>query len=192
MPILRPIPVALFLLASLSVAEAAPQLPRPAPDLAISMPQGKQIRLSQYKGKPVVMLFILTYCEHCQRTVGILSKLQREYGPKGLQVVGSATEDMANVALPGFLKRLDPPFPVGTNTLQELMSFMQHPIMEQLFMPGIAFIDKTGTIRAQFEGRDSIFEEASAEQNLRAQIDLLMGGPAAAKKAAATKATPKK
>jgi cytochrome oxidase Cu insertion factor (SCO1/SenC/PrrC family) len=36
--------------------------------------------LSQYKGHPVVLAFILTYCTHCQMTVGVLSKLQNEYG----------------------------------------------------------------------------------------------------------------
>src|SRR5260370_41412340 len=90
---------------------AAPILPRPSPDFAINLGQGKQIRISQYKGKTIVVAFILTYCSHCQKAVGELSKMQREYGTRGLQVLASATEDMAAAALPGSLRQFDPPFP---------------------------------------------------------------------------------
>ena len=168
-------------------------VPRPSPDFAINLGPGKQVRISQYKGKTVVVLFILTYCSHCQKAIGVLSKVQRDYGPRGLQVLASATEDMAAAALPGFLRQFDPPFPVGINSTAEFVAYMQHPTMLQLYMPGLVFIDKDGTIRAQYEGRDPLLEESSVEKNIRGKVEEMLPPPAAApKKTAAKKGTAKK
>jgi peroxiredoxin len=170
----------------------AAQLPRLSPDFAINLGQGKQVRISQYKGKTIVVAFILTYCSHCQKAIGVLSKMQKDYGPRGLQVLASATEDMAAAALPGFLRQFDPPFPVGVNTTNEFIAYMQHPTMLQLYMPGLVFIDKNGMIQEQYEGRDPFLEETSVEKNIRAKVEQMLTPPAAAPKKAAGKKTPAK
>jgi peroxiredoxin len=192
MPLIRTI-AALTLLAMATSPAHAALLPRPSPDFAINLGQGKQVRISQYKGKTVVVAFILTYCSHCQKTIGVLSKVQTEYGPRGLQVLASATEDMAAAALPGFLRQFDPPFPVGINTTTEFINYMQHPTMLQLYMPGLVFIDRDGQIRAQYEGRDAFLEESSVEKNIRAKVEeMLTPAAAAPKKTAAKKTAAKK
>ena len=188
MQLLRVTAALTLLTMALPFARAA-ELPRPSPDFAINLGQGKQVRISQYKGKTVVVAFILTYCSHCQKAIGVLSKMQREYSQRGLQVIASATEDMAAAALPGFLRQFDPPFPVGVNTTAEFIAYMQHPIMLQLYMPGLVFIDKSGTIVAQYEGRDPFLEEASVEKNIRAKLEQMLTTPASAPKKAAGKKT---
>jgi peroxiredoxin len=190
---LSPLLTVLTLLALAMPSARAALLPRPSPDFAINLGQGKQVRISQYKGKTVVVAFILTYCSHCQKAIGVLSKMQREYGARGLQVLASATEDMAAAALPGFLRQFDPPFPVGVNTTAEFIAYMQHPTMLQLYMPGLVFIDKAGIIQAQYEGRDTFLEETGVEKNIRATVEEMLAPPAAApKKAGAKKSAAKK
>lgn len=169
---------ALTLFALVQAPAPAAVLPRPAPDLAISLGQGKQLKLTQYKGKTVVLAFILTYCSHCQKVIAALAKMQNEYAARGLQVVASATEDMAASALPAFLRQYAPPFPVGFNTNVESAAFLQHPPMLMFYMPAVVFIDKDGVIRAQYEGRDQFLEEASAEKNIRAKLEELLPRPA--------------
>jgi peroxiredoxin len=192
MPFLRVITALTLLTMALPPAPAAALLPRPSPDFAINLGQGKQVRISQYKGKTVVIAFILTYCSHCQKTIGALSKIQKDYSARGLQVLASATEDMAAAALPGFLRQFDPPFPVGVNTTEEFVTYMQHPTMLQLYMPGLVFIDKAGLIQAQYEGRDAFLEENSVEKNIRAKVEAMLAPSAAPKKTAAKKAPAKK
>jgi peroxiredoxin len=188
-----PVTAALTLLAMAMPSTRAAQLPRPSPDFAINLGQGKQVRISQYKGKTVVAVFILTYCSHCQKAIGALSKIQNEYGARGLQVLGSATEDMAAAALPGFLRQFAPPFPVGVNTTTEFITYMQHPTMLQLYMPGLVFIDKDGLIQAQYEGRDAFLEESSVEKNIRAKVEEMLTPPVASpKRTGAKKVPPKK
>lgn len=138
------------------------------------------------------MAFILTTCPHCQKTIGFLSTMQNEYGPRGLQVIASAIEDMAAMNLPDFIARFKPPFPVGLNNQNDVLTFLQHPVMTRLLMPQMAFIDRHGVIQAQYAGDDKFFEEKEQEKNLRAQIEtLLKEGAAAPKKHTAAKAAKK-
>ena len=54
----------------------------------IQMPTNKQLLLSSFRGKTVVMAFMFTTCPHCQKMAGILAQIQKEYADKGVQVLG--------------------------------------------------------------------------------------------------------
>src|SRR5512140_1696767 len=109
-----------------SINVQAANIPRHSPEFAIKMLGGKQTLLSNYKGKVICLIFILTYCPHCQKTVGLLSKMQNEYGPRGFQALASAIEEMAAMAVPGFIKTYNPPFPVGFNERDSVLDYLQH------------------------------------------------------------------
>jgi peroxiredoxin len=181
---------AVCLLAAMSAAAA--EIPRPAPDLAINLARNKQIRLSQYRGKTVVLAFILTYCSHCQAVLRGLIKDQEELGPKGLQVVATAIEDVAAAAVPGFVRQFAPDFPVGYNTSDEAVKFLQHPPMMGFFMPALVFIDKNGVIRAQYEGKDDLLKESVQEKNVRDKILEMVSPPAAPHRTGVKKSIKKK
>src|SRR5580658_9411893 len=72
---------------------AASPVPRPAPPLNFVDSTGKYISLANYKGKVVVVQFLLTTCPHCQRFSQLLDRLQAEYGPKGFQAIGAAVNE---------------------------------------------------------------------------------------------------
>src|SRR5438270_3793039 len=114
-----------FMMAA-TVLVAAAQIPRPAPDVTINLNGGKRLQLSAYKGKPVVLAFILTTCSHCQFTTGVLSKLQAEYGPRGLQVIESAIDQGAEAFVPRFIQSFNPPFPVGFDDFAVALAYTQH------------------------------------------------------------------
>ena len=155
-----------------AIARAA-ALPRPSPDFAVNMVGGQQIQVSQYKGKVCALAFILTTCPHCQKTVGFLSTMQKEYGPRGFQVLASAIEDMAAMNVPDFINRFQPPFPVGFNNQNAVQEYLQHPVILRLLMPQVVFIDRQGTIRAQYAGDDKFFID-DQEKHLREQIEALL------------------
>jgi thiol-disulfide isomerase/thioredoxin len=176
--------IAALTVISVCVAGAV-EMPRPAPEFVISMGSGpiaRKIRLSEYRGKTVVLAFILTTCSHCQAVIRGLSKDHEELGPKGLQVVASAIEDMAETALPGFRRQFAPPFPVGYNTNTEAVAFLQHPKSVGFYMPQLVFIDKEGMIRAQFGGRDSLLNMDTQEKAVRDKILEVMKAPSLATK----------
>jgi hypothetical protein len=50
----------LLLFGALAACLAAAEIPRPAPDITVALPGGKQVKVSDYKGDVVVVAFILT------------------------------------------------------------------------------------------------------------------------------------
>jgi thiol-disulfide isomerase/thioredoxin len=186
---------AAVLLAAALLAPLAPgaNIPRQSPEFAINTaPGGRPVLLSTSRGKVVVMLFILTYCAHCQKTIEALIPLQKEYQARGFQVFASAIEDMAMRAVPDFLKRYNPPFPVGYNDRNQVLDYLQLPVMNRLLMPQMAIIDRKGVIRAQFPGDNEIFND-DIKGKLVKQIEPLLkeGAGAPAKKAVPAKGAAK-
>lgn len=174
-----PAALAAFALAAFSLA--AQQLPRTAGDWTIQTPDGKPIQLASYRGKVVVLAFILTTCPHCQKTVGILSGLEPKYAPLGVQVLASAVNSGARQALPEFVKTFQPAFPVGYNEDgSKVLDYCQFAPMRMPLMPIVLLIDRQGNIRFEHEGHDEKFF-SDQEQNFRAELDSLLK-PAAKKK----------
>jgi peroxiredoxin len=163
-------------------AAAAQQVPRPAGDWKISTVDGGSMALSQYKGKAVVLAFILTTCPHCRMTVGYLSKDQQTYGPRGLQVLASAIDQGVPGVIPGFMKELQPPFPVGYNTDgNAMLTFLGYDRNHLPHMPILLFIDRQGNIREQHEGSDeqNYFNDRQ-QQNLQKSIEAILAPAGAA------------
>ncbi|MGO4882886.1 MAG: TlpA disulfide reductase family protein [Bryobacteraceae bacterium] len=158
-----------------SIANAV-DVPRPAPDFTINMVDGQPIPLSQYKGKICVLAFILTTCPHCQKTVGILSQIQKEYGPRGVQVIASAIDDLGKMNVPDFVKTFHPTFPIGYTPQNDADGFLQNPVIYKMYVPQLVFIDKQGTIRAQHPGEDKAFWD-DQEKHIREEIEALLKEP---------------
>src|SRR4051794_15080436 len=161
--------VVLFACGVLAIA----QVPRPSPELIINTLGGAPLRVTQNRGKVVIVEFLLTSCSHCQHTTDILKKLQGEYGSQRLQVLGSAVEEMAPMNLAGFVSRFKPGFPVGYNSLKTVAEYTQQNPTSRMEMPQLVFIDRTGIIRAQYAGSAPLFA-ANQEENIRRQIEVLL------------------
>jgi len=60
--------------------------------------EGKPFRLSQYRGRPVIIHYWATWCEPCKQDMKLLRGLQARYSKAGLQLVGinvDGTREMA-------------------------------------------------------------------------------------------------
>jgi cytochrome c biogenesis protein CcmG/thiol:disulfide interchange protein DsbE len=65
---------------------------REAPDFVLYDMEGKSFKLSQLKGKVVLLDFWATWCPFCRKSIPILISLYNEYKDKGLEIVGVALE----------------------------------------------------------------------------------------------------
>lgn len=154
---------------------SAAQVPRPAPEFAIKLPNGEQLLLSQFRGKVVAVEFLLTTCPACQDASRVLNRLYQQYGPRGFQAVGVAFNDMAMMLVPDYVKDLGLTFPVGVGTRENVMDFLQHSPILRMLVPQLVFIDRKGMIRAQYGGDDPFFQDK--EKNMRTQIESLLAEP---------------
>lgn len=90
---------ATFLLGS-AVAFALPAIGRAqqtatltkAPDFALKDLDGKQVKLSDFKDKVVILDFWATWCPPCRNEIPHFIELQQKYGSKGLTVVGVSVD----------------------------------------------------------------------------------------------------
>lgn len=172
----------LISLALLATATTAAPIPRPSPDFVIHMTPSGEVSLGspQFKGKVVVLAFILTTCPHCQHATQVLSGFQNEYGARGLQVVAVAFNEMANMLVPDFIKQFKPTFPVGWANRMDVLTYLDHSALTQMYVPIMVFIDKKGVIRYQHLGDDPFFQ--NQEKNVRDTIEELLKEPVASKK----------
>lgn len=172
--------IALWLLLA-SVGLFAADVPRPSPEFAINLPAGGQVLLSNYRGKAVALIFILTTCPHCQDTTVLLTRLQKEYGPRGFQVLGSAFNEMAGMLVPDFVTRYQTGFPLGYNNRESVMEYLKISPMVRTYVPQLVFVDRKGVIRAQYGGDDDFFKPEVQEKNMRTMIETLLKESTAAR-----------
>jgi len=64
-----------------------------APDFQLASVDGKQVKLSEYRGKAVLLNFWATWCPPCKIEIPWFVELQQQYAPEGLQVIGVAMDD---------------------------------------------------------------------------------------------------
>src|SRR5579859_6654675 len=173
---------AILALCLFAASAQAVTVPRPAQEFVIHGPGGDAL-LSQFRGKVVLLAFIFTTCPHCQHSVGIMSGLQNEYGPRGFQALGAAFNEMAAQLVPSFIAQFHPTFPIGYAARASVLEYLQTPSNIPLSVPVLVFIDKKGVIRSQHMSSDDPFFK-DQEKSMRAELEALLKepGPARAKK----------
>jgi thiol-disulfide isomerase/thioredoxin len=86
--------------ASAAQPSTNPDLLKPgtlAPAFTLKTPQGQTVRLSDFRGKPLLLELFATWCPHCQAEAPHLAKLATELQPKGVAFV-SINADSENAA----------------------------------------------------------------------------------------------
>jgi len=86
---------------------------RAAKEFSVATPEDGKVRLSEYKGKVVLLNFWATWCKPCEEEMPSMERLHQQYKDKGL-VVLAISEDAggASVVAP-YLKKHKLTFPVG-------------------------------------------------------------------------------
>jgi peroxiredoxin len=70
-----------------------PGTPRLAPDFSLTDLSGRNFRLSDYRGKVIVLDFWATWCDPCKQEIPHFIELQARYAAQGLQVLGVSMDD---------------------------------------------------------------------------------------------------
>jgi thiol-disulfide isomerase/thioredoxin len=169
-----------------SAVFAASPVPRPAPPLDIVDSTGKHNVISNYKGKVVVVQFLLTTCPHCQVFSQMLDRFQAEYGPKGFQALGAAVNEATPEMAKDYHAQYAQAFPVGPLVREPMLAFMGISVMDRPGFPQIAVVDRKGQIREQTTA-DMAPQQLQIEGHLRTLVEkLLAEGAAPASKSGAS------
>lgn len=187
---LRSFAVLLGLCLAAAPVFSQPPVPRQSPEFVIYYPGGKQGLLSSYKGKVVVLEFILTTCPHCQENSRMLSRLYKELGPKGFQPLAVAINPMALMLVNDFTRDFGVTFPVGASERDPALNYLKVTDADRWVVPQVVLIDRAGMIRMQTPPKGD--EKMQTEAFLRAEIEKLLGGGGTTSKAVGKKPAAKK
>lgn len=84
----------------------------PAPDFTLEKLNGGNLKLSDLRGKAVLLNFWATWCGPCKIETPWLVEMQNQYGNQGLQVIGVAMDDSGKDEISKFAKDMGVNYPV--------------------------------------------------------------------------------
>jgi thiol-disulfide isomerase/thioredoxin len=135
----------LVLLVLLTASPAAGQTSK-APAVALKDLRGRTVRLSDYRGKVVLLNFWATWCPPCRAEMPDLVKMQREY-KGGLQVIGVTYPPQTVGEVRRFTRGLKINYTVALGTKETKALFDQGETL-----PLTVIIDREGNVVDRIEG----------------------------------------
>jgi thiol-disulfide isomerase/thioredoxin len=121
-------------------------LPSPAAEITLTDLSGRQFRISDYKGKVLLVNFWAAWCTPCQGEIPQFVALQTKYGSDGLQVIGISIEDM-EIELRDFCRKKNVNYPVVPGDAKVADAFGGI-----LGLPTTLLIGKDGRIYKKYSG----------------------------------------
>ena len=175
--------ISLTVLLTLAVSGLAnAPIPRKSPEFAIYEPSGKQILLSSFKGKVVMIEFMFLKSAKCLNLARTMNKLNTELGPQGFQPIAIAFPAPGSDAtgpLVGYMvDYFKLSYPAGYANKDNVDQYLGRAPIEALRIPQVVLIDRVGMIRAQSGGHDGNLK-LEEEDYLRTTLEgLLKENPA--------------
>ena len=132
---------------SVASLEPAPVVGHIAPDFELATPTGEIIRLSDYRGTPVIVNFWATWCGPCRAEFPEFQEAAVD-NADSLVIIGvnSTSTDQAD-KIPAFLEEFGITFPIVLDEQGDVVD--QYRV---LGLPTTVFIDSNGVVNEVFTG----------------------------------------
>jgi len=145
-------------------ARAGAETSQQAPSFRLPGAKGGEIDLASYSGKPVMLLFFTESCPYCRIAGPAVEKLYREYGPKGLNVIGICLDNSPEAAL-NFARDLGVSFPLAYDGSDVAISYRARGV------PYIYLLDARHKLYDVWEGYDGSYAPM-----LKSSVESLLAG----------------
>jgi cytochrome c biogenesis protein CcmG/thiol:disulfide interchange protein DsbE len=142
-----------------------------APNFELTSLDGKKVKLSDYRGKAVLLNFWATWCGPCKVEMPWFVDLQKKYANDGLVVLGIAMDDSEAPKIAEFASEMGVNYPVllGTDKVSE-----QYGNVE--FLPTSFYINRDG----KFVGKGvGLIDRKEVEANVQKALGSRVMGAAA-------------
>jgi len=154
-----------------------------APDFTLESLDGKSVRLSDLRGKAVLLNFWATWCGPCKIEMPWFVELQNQYGPQGLQIIGVAMDESGKDDIAKFAKEMGVNYPVllGKEAVGEAYGGV--PALPETFFISRdgKIIDRIIGLKGREEIEDSI-KKALETQPVTSQVEATPAPPVQAQK----------
>ena len=136
-----------ILLAVLLLAQPVTAVNQSAPAFALKDLQGGTVRLTDYKGKVVLINFWATWCKPCLVEMPDLVKMQKDYESQGLQIVGITCPPMTQKNVEDIARKLNLNYPILYGTDEVSDAYYANAVL-----PTTIIVDREGKIRGRILG----------------------------------------
>ncbi|MEA2622620.1 MAG: cytochrome c biosis protein CcmG, thiol:disulfide interchange protein DsbE [Chloroflexota bacterium] len=120
----------------------SPLLDKPAPDFQLARLDGTLVRLSGYRGRPVIVNFWASWCIPCRDEFPEFVAARAQHAQDGLEILGIVHLDGADAAA-GFARERGADWPLLLDPKDEAWKAYQG-----IGVPSTYFIDREGVVRA--------------------------------------------
>src|ERR1700691_3951427 len=130
----------------------------PAPDFALASLDGKTVRLSDLRGKAVLLNFWATWCGPCKIEMPWFVEMQNQYAAQGFQIIGVAMDDASKEDIAKFAKDMGVNYPILIGKESVGDEYGGVPALPETFLIGRdgKIVDKIIGLRGKAEIEDSI------------------------------------
>lgn len=118
-----------------------------APDFELKDLGGRTVKLSDYRGKVVLINFWATWCPPCQAEMPDLVRLQKENESRGLRIIGMTYPAYDRKAVRRLARELKLNYPVLYGSRELAAKYEVGEIL-----PATVVVDRQGMIRARILG----------------------------------------
>lgn len=126
---------------------------------------GAERRLSEYRGKVVVLNFWATWCIPCREEMPLLAGIQKRYAERGVVVIGASADDESTASeIPGFVRKIGITFPVWKGATTEHM----RALGLGTGLPVTAILDQNGQVGFRLLG-------VIQKRDLETRLEFLLG-----------------
>lgn len=126
-----------------------------APDFILSDSEGNTLRLSDFRGKVVLLNFWATWCGPCRREIPGFVELYKKYNDKGFEIIGVSVDQQGWDVITPFVDNYEISYPVVLFNRQVIMNYGGIQTIPTTF-----FINKEGEVVERIIGLrpDEYFE----------------------------------
>jgi len=134
-----------------------------APDFELTSLDGQRVKLSDFRGKAVVLNFWATWCAPCKIEMPWFVDLQKQYASNGLTILGVAMDDSDPQKIAQFTSEMGVNYPVllGTNKVSDAYGDVE-------YLPTTFYINREGMIVGKVAG---LVGKAEIEDDARKALE---------------------
>src|SRR3984885_13823064 len=127
-----------------------------APDFSLLTLDGQKVKLSDYRGKAILLNFWATWCPPCKVEMPWFADLQKQYGQDGLIILGVAMDDSKPDSIAQFASEMRVNYPIllGTDKVSDDYGDIDS-------LPTTFYIGRDGTIVDKMTG---LFDRKDIEE----------------------------